>query len=333
MARSASIPYDGEACAESIHRALTMSDGERRARMTALRRRVMEHDVHAWARTFVDRLTSVTSPPPDRLEPPLLIALSTARRRGPLHLLLDYDGTLVPLARSPELAAPDEDALTLLRIVASTPGLRVDLVSGRPRETLEQWFGDFPIGLWAEHGFWQRRDGDWIAATRMAPDWLDRLRPLLEQFTAATPGSQVELKSASIAWHYRRAQREFGARQAHELRMLLGDALSNQPLEVLEGDKVIEVRLRGVNKGLVVRHLLEQAEPGTTVAAIGDDRTRRRHLPGPAIRTPDGRGRPPPNASGVSRAGLQSGAAAAPNACRHGGQIAHASFLASVART
>jgi trehalose 6-phosphate synthase/phosphatase len=55
--------------------------------------------------------------------------------------------------------------------------------------------------------------------------------------------------------------------------MLLGDALSNQPLEVLEGDKVIEVRLRGVNKGLVVRHLLEHAEPGTTVAAIGDDRT------------------------------------------------------------
>jgi trehalose 6-phosphate synthase/phosphatase len=189
-------PYDGEACAESIHRALTMSDGERRARMTALRRRVIEHDVHAWAHAFVDRLTRVTSSPPERLEPPLLSALSAARRRGPLHLLLDYDGTLVPLARSPELAAPDEEALTLLRIVAATPGLRVDLVSGRPRETLEQWVGHFPIGLWAEHGFWQRRDGDWIAATRMAPDWLDRLRPLLEQFTAATPGSQVEIKSA-----------------------------------------------------------------------------------------------------------------------------------------
>ena len=85
--------------------------------------------------------------------------------------------------------------------------------------------------------------------------------------------SFVEVKSASVAWHYRSAPREFGARQAHELRLLLGDALSNQPLEVLEGKKVIEVRVRGVSKGVVAERVVEATGSGTVIVAIGDDRS------------------------------------------------------------
>jgi trehalose 6-phosphate synthase/phosphatase len=102
---------------------------------------------------------------------------------------------------------------------------------------------------------------------------MDRIRPILDQFTACTPGSHVETKNASIAWHYRRAPREFGTRQAHELRMLLGDALSNQPFEVLEGKKVIEVRLRGVSKALVAHRVRSESAADTAVIACGDDRT------------------------------------------------------------
>ena len=76
-----------------------------------------------------------------------------------------------------------------------------------------------------------------------------------------------------MAWHYRSVARDFGMRQAHELRLLLGDLLSNQPLEVLEGRKVIEVRMRGVGKGLVARRISAETDPGVTLLAIGDDRT------------------------------------------------------------
>jgi trehalose 6-phosphate synthase/phosphatase len=102
---------------------------------------------------------------------------------------------------------------------------------------------------------------------------MERVREILERFAASTPGSHVEVKGASLAWHYRGARREFGARQAHELRMLLGDLLSNQPLEVLEGKKVIEVRLRGVGKGAVAQRVEAEIETGTVIVAIGDDRT------------------------------------------------------------
>jgi trehalose 6-phosphate synthase/phosphatase len=254
-------PYDVDGVAASLDRALSMSPQEKQARMKTLRRRVFEHDVHAWAGEFLDRLASAR---PDkaasRLTPPdpcLATVLADAQRTQRMRLLIDYDGTLVPIARAPELAAPDQDVLALLADLASSPGLELDLVSGRLRSTLDAWFGHLPVSLWAEHGFWQRPAAtqQWRAAADLAPAGLERIMPILEQFAASTPGSHVETKSASIAWHFRRAQREFGARQAHELRMLLGDALSNQPYEVLEGRKVIEVRLRGVSKALVAHRV------------------------------------------------------------------------------
>jgi trehalose 6-phosphate synthase/phosphatase len=273
-------PYDVDAVAESIERALTMSPQEKQARMKTLRRRVFDHDVHAWAGGFLERLASTRSEKAmsrvARPEPCLTTLLAEAQRTQQIRLLLDYDGTLVPIARAPELAAPDEDVLVLLADLAHAPGLELDLVSGRPRSTLDAWFGHLPVSLWAEHGFWHRpatANERWRAAADISPTWVDRLRPIFEQFAASTPGSHVEAKSASIAWHYRRAQRQFGTRQAHELRMLLGDALSNQPFEVIEGRKVIEVRLRGVSKALVAQRVHAEAASGCFITAIGDDCT------------------------------------------------------------
>ncbi len=272
-------PYDVESVADTIRRALTMPEGERRSRMLRLKRRVTEHDVHAWARAFLAALDearpSAEAFAARRPGATLTAALGQAKQMPRIRLLLDYDGTLVPFARSPGLAGPDEELRSLLGALAARPGLDVDIVSGRPRDTMEAWLGDLPVALWAEHGFWWRPRGSaaWQAAAQLDPTWMARLTPILEQFSRTTPGAFVEAKTASIAWHYRRASRDFGARQAHELRMLLGDALSNQPFEVLEGKKVVEVRLRGVSKAAVGRHVAEPSEPGATVIAFGDDRT------------------------------------------------------------
>lgn len=272
-------PYDIGAIADGIQRGLSMSVEERRARMRALRRRVCEHDAFAWADAFVQRLhdlrpaeTSVVCRAPQRSLPTLV---AEARRTRTIRLLLDYDGTLVPLARSPDLAIPDDELLVLLERLASLQGIQLDIVSGRTREPLKRWFGHLPISLWAEHGFWRHRnesDG-WQPAIPPDPDWLARVRPILDQFAASTPGAHVEVKTASLAWHYRASPRDFGLRQAHELRLLLGDLLSNQPLEVLEGKKVIEVRVRGVSKGIVVRRIQAEARDDAVLVAIGDDRT------------------------------------------------------------
>ena len=51
-------PYDVEEVASAIDRALRMPLAEQRLRMGALRRRVVEHDVHRWAGSFLDDLAS-----------------------------------------------------------------------------------------------------------------------------------------------------------------------------------------------------------------------------------------------------------------------------------
>jgi trehalose 6-phosphate synthase/phosphatase len=49
-------PYDVDAVSESIHRALSMPDAERRTRMSSMRERVGEYTVHRWAADFLERL-------------------------------------------------------------------------------------------------------------------------------------------------------------------------------------------------------------------------------------------------------------------------------------
>ena len=271
-------PYDVDSVAETLVRSLAMSIDERRARMRSLRRRVAEYDVHTWAADFLAHLATSRPNPSDTVSSipaaPLAAVLAAAARDRPIRLLLDYDGTLVPLARSPELAAPDADLLLLLEALTCCPWLEPAIVSGRSHQTLDAWLGHLPLVLWAEHGFWHRASpqASWTAAAVIDADWSKRLLPILEHFTGRTPGSRIEVRSAAVAWHFGGAQREFGVRQAHELRMLLGDALSNQPLEVVEGKKVIEVRFRGISKAVVAQDNAADQQHRLTIA-FGHDRT------------------------------------------------------------
>jgi trehalose 6-phosphate synthase/phosphatase len=150
------------------------------------------------------------------------------------------------------------------------------VISGRRREPLERWLGDLPIGLHAEHGFWSRAapGKPWVPMREVSVSWRDDVRRLLDEATSATPGALVEEKTASLAWHWRMAEPELGASRADELWRRLERALADLPAELLHGEKVIEIRPRGVNKGLVVKQLLARLEPPLpTIAAMGDDRT------------------------------------------------------------
>ena len=192
-----------------------------------------------------------------------------------LLVLLDYDGTLVPYTATPELARPDPSLLELLAALAGRPNTELHVVSGRARETLEQWLGMLPIALHAEHGFWSRAVGqaEWIPAGELGPAWREPALAILREITARTPGSLIEEKSVALAWHYRMADQESGARRANELRLHLGQMLSNQPVEILAGHKVIEIRPYGIHKGRIVPPLSPERLASIVILAIGDDRT------------------------------------------------------------
>jgi trehalose 6-phosphate synthase/phosphatase len=273
-------PYDVDSTAEALRRALTMPGGERRARMRALRRRVRTYDVHSWVRSFLRTLDETGA----SADLAALAMTSEAelrqladRLRGAPHLvlLLDYDGTLVPYASVPEMAMPDEGLVALLRALAARPGTEIHVVTGGSRETIDDWFGALPIGLHAEHGFWARPPGatEWTQQPMPPQDWREQVLPLLRLATERTPGSLIEEKTASLAWHYRMSEPVFGAFQANELRIHLTQVLSNLPVEVINEEKVVEIRPFGAGKGALLAPLLGGVGADACIVAMGDDRT------------------------------------------------------------
>jgi trehalose 6-phosphate synthase/phosphatase len=268
--------YDVGDLTAKMQVALAMAPAERSARMSAMRRWLMAHDVHRWANDFVRALEQETGTDQRPTAAALDETLGHLRAASVLAILLDYDGTLVPIANTPNQALPDSDLISLLGALGRRPNTIVQMVSGRARDTLDTWFGALPIGLWAEHGVWFREgNADEWESTLTVPccDWMPEVHAIMEEFSAATPGAFVEEKQASITWHYRQAARRYGRVQARELRLVLSKAMVDRPIEIMEGKRVLEVRARGASKAAVVQRLLSRDTPPAAILAVGDDRT------------------------------------------------------------
>ncbi len=297
-------PYDIGDVATAIARGLSMPDEERLARMGALRRRVVAGDVHCWARSFLDDLEAAESPAvplPAAGDAAVREATGRAREAVDLTLILDYDGTLVPLAPLPELATPDADLTSLLVALSARPATRVHLASGRRWEDLDRWFGALPLHLHAEHAACHRPPGGaWAGVPGAPPAWKHAIRSVMAEVSHDTPGSLIEEKTASLAWHHRTVEAELGLHRLRELEARLEPLLGAHDLTTLHGLKVLEVRPRGPGKALAAARALVDAPPGTIVVAVGDDRTDEdlfAALPPTALTVHVGRG--------ASRAGLR----------------------------
>ena len=148
-------------------------------------------------------------------------------------------------------------------------------MSGRSRDQIAEWLGALPVALHAEHGLWSRtsRSDEWKRHEAAGSAPYEQLATVMGRFSEATPGAVVERKSAGMAWHYRMADEALGELQAERLATEMDALADEHGLDVLRGDKVIEVRPTGVHKGLVVVDVLRQAAPGSLILALGDDRT------------------------------------------------------------
>ena len=274
-------PYDIDGTAGVLRRALEMGPQERSARMRVMRERVRLRTIDRWRETYLAELAAPSARMASGVPPAMgaeeIVALAGQLRAEPRPaLLLDYDGTLVPFAAAPELARPDPALMELLAALARVVPA-VHIVSGRCHQTVGEWLGRLPVDLWAEHGLWHRAasapDGAWTAVADPPSGWIACAAKILTQFTAQTPGSLVEQKSRSLAWHYRLADPALGASQAGQLRLVLSAVLADEPVDIVEGHKVLEVRPRGIDKGGVVRDVLAAADPPARLLALGDDRT------------------------------------------------------------
>jgi trehalose 6-phosphate synthase/phosphatase len=91
-------------------------------------------------------------------------------------------------------------------------------------------------------------------------------------YSTRCPGSMVEEKENTIAWHYRNTATDLGFARSRELMNTISQLLNNTPLQVVDGNKVLEVRQAGVDKGSTANKLIDHFDPDF-ILCIGDDTT------------------------------------------------------------
>lgn len=270
-------PNNFDQIVDSIKQALEMPKEEQVRRNKVMQKRLKRYNVEKWAKDFMKNLHETTRTRKEiktlevteNIKKELFERYSSAQRR---ILFLDYDGTLVNYVDKPADAKPDEELIDLLEKLGKQKNTRVALISGRDKETLSRWWTNQHVELIAEHGVWVRTGtGEWELTENLDCSWMEKIRPILETFVDRTPGTFIEEKNYSLAWHFRKANPELGEVRANELSTVLRDLISNHGLTVLQGNKVLEIKNSGVTKGKAAGKLLD--ENYDLICAIGDDYT------------------------------------------------------------
>ncbi|QNF35676.1 bifunctional alpha,alpha-trehalose-phosphate synthase (UDP-forming)/trehalose-phosphatase [Adhaeribacter swui] len=271
-------PNNIDRMADAIYEALSLPEQEQIAQMSAMQTLIKTYDIHQWVKVFMDRLSYVKIKQQSFTTDPLAgealeNLLRQYQEKSPRLIFLDYDGTLSPFTKDPRQAGPDEELLNVLGQLTADPQNRVVIISGRDRQTLEKWLGHLPVDLIAEHGVWlKRREVNWEMILTLNNSWKREIRPIMDAYVHRTAGSFIEEKDYSLVWHYRRVANGLGELRSRDLINHLGYIASNINLQVMEGNKIVEIKNLEVNKGIAATRWLE-LYPSNFVIAIGDDRT------------------------------------------------------------
>lgn len=273
-------PYDIEATAQTMRQALAMPREERQLRMKNLRERVMKFDARQWVQQFFSHRKVSATPAATELDKQYVQSSGMPRivemLERPLTLFIDYDGTLFPIVRRPDLAAPDSSLIMLLTKLSRTPGVEVHIVSGRRFDELFQWFHRLPLYIHGEHGGISfdplSRRRSFLIDPKKDSTLLQRVQEIFQRYKDLHKGVLIENKAFSTVLHYRMV--EVGAMERHLLALTQEIMALNgaTELDILAGKKNIEVRLKGISKAKVVERRLAQGDERTYVA-IGDDKT------------------------------------------------------------
>lgn len=199
------------------------------------------------------------------------------RTASHIFLALDYDGTLVPIASSPDAAQPSAELLSLLAPLAADPFFTVVVVSGRQLSDLCSLLPIPGISYIGTHGAELcTPDGAVrnLIPTGMLTMTMARLRRELDPLFAQVPGLVLENKRFALALHYRGARPEVEEWAIGQLvTAVQAHRKQGMALEVLHGKKVSEVRPIGLTKGNALRTVLVGLPPRTLPIYIGDDQT------------------------------------------------------------
>ena len=198
--------------------------------------------------------------------PPPLLPLAR------LALFLDFDGTLVELAPTPDAVIVPRDLPGLLERLRDRLGGALAVVSGRPVADIDRLLAPSRLAAAGSHGAELRASprGEVVPLGEPLPEPLHAsLVALAAALRRRSPGVRAEDKGTAFALHYRQAREAEPA-----LRAGLGGLPLGEDWEILAGHCVYEIRSRHRHKGDALRRLMSEAPFAERKPVyLGDDRT------------------------------------------------------------
>lgn len=183
-------------------------------------------------------------------------------------LFLDFDGTLVDLAETPETVQVAPGLVDALTVLQRQLGGRLAVVSGRPIAQIDAMLAPLMLPVAGVHGS-ERRDACGVLHCAPMPT-LAPIEQCARQLEADHPRLRVEPKRGALALHYR---------QAPELESLCKTAMlaaveQCPGMVLLFGKMVIEAKPASNTKGTAIRDFLAEAPfSGHRPVFAGDDTT------------------------------------------------------------
>jgi trehalose 6-phosphate synthase/phosphatase len=270
-------PRQPETLVDALHQALTMRRRELQRRLRRMQKRLSTYTVQDWARDFITTLQQPVPGTPsrtrairDRLRNRLVKDYRQATKR---LLLLDYDGSLVPFSEDYQAARPPKTLINTLSKLCADPANDIVMISGRSAADLQEWFGKLPISLVAEHGASVKKAGhkSWRLIEKPDTRWKPSIQPILEKYAALTPGARVEVKPHTLVWHYRAAPPYYAQKYAVTIKRIIKPLLKAHGLEMMQGNKILEIKNPQISKGEAARFWLDKDYD--FIFGLGDDLT------------------------------------------------------------
>jgi trehalose-phosphatase len=191
-------------------------------------------------------------------------------------LFLDFDGTLAPIASTPDQVVFEEETKKHLRRLCRKPDYKIAIISGRSMKDLKTFLSMRDILYIGNHGLEMAGKGPSLPGrAKKAKELKFLMWQLVEKLNADyyyMPGVLIEDKGITVSLHYRNVDKE-NLPLFNEVLNFFRNKYKKAPIVWKKGKKVWEIFPKiQWHKGYAALYIFKKY-PKSIPIVIGDDRT------------------------------------------------------------
>lgn len=197
-----------------------------------------------------------------------------------LLIFLDYDGTIVPIASTPQKVKFPKKIKVFLEKINSHSAIYVSIVSGRSLEEIKKQISIPDLCYAGNHGLEWEINGKKHIYPKMNNylKHLFRIKKTLIHLEVKYPGVVIEDKKLTLAIHYRQINRKYLSEFHTYIYSITKPLLDAFPIKLSKGKKIYEIKpainwTKGDFVELAIRKLTTKKNLNNLTIYIGDDTT------------------------------------------------------------